>query len=93
MFHHLLPYFTLPLVFLLTPCLTKDIPKELQDPALFCDGCFATVTEVSADLVNRQAKRVKLKTRINTALDNVCHTDKLRAYKFSPPTQVIVILD
>ena len=29
-----------------------------------------------------------LKTRLERSLDSVCSTDRLRAYKFSPPTQL-----
>merc|ERR1719315_496345 len=33
-------------------------------------------------------KGEKLKSRIEKSLAGVCSTDRLRAYKFSPPTQV-----
>ena len=61
--------------------------SNLDDPALFCDGCFALVSEVVKDMSDNSAKQ-KLQARIDQSLDNVCITDRLRSYKFSPPTQV-----
>merc|ERR1712123_504914 len=60
--------------------------SNLADPVLFCDGCFALVSEVEKDM--SLSKGQKLNTRIEKSLSGVCSTDKLRAYKFSPPTQV-----
>merc|ERR1719427_2651930 len=74
--------FFLPLVELKT----DDPFKNLNDPVLFCDGCFALVSEVQKDMMS--SKGSKLDTRIDSSLDSVCSTDRLRAYKFSPPTQV-----
>ncbi|TRY71717.1 hypothetical protein TCAL_06078 [Tigriopus californicus] len=61
----------------------KPVPSELKDPFLFCDACYATITEVTAMMV--QSKGSKLKQRIKTALDSVCSTDHLRRYILSPP--------
>merc|ERR1712089_67125 len=41
---------------------------------------------VQKDMVG--SKGSKLNTRIERSLSSVCSTDRLRAYKFSPPTQV-----
>merc|ERR1711892_1375435 len=60
--------------------------SNLADPVLFCDGCFALVSEVEKDMSLSKGK--KLNNRIETSLSGVCSTDKPRAYKFSPPTQV-----
>ena len=60
--------------------------SNLDDPVLFCDGCFALVSEVVSDMLDNTAKQ-KLQTRIDKSLD-VCNTDRLRSYMFSPPTQV-----
>merc|ERR1711872_1025703 len=60
--------------------------SNLDDPVLFCDGCFALVSEVEKDMSMNKGQ--KLNTRIEKALSGVCSTDRLRAYKFSPPTQV-----
>merc|ERR1711892_1599998 len=60
--------------------------SNLADPVLFCDGCFALVSEVEKDM--SLSKGQKLNTRIENSLSDVCSTDRLRAYKFSPPTQV-----
>merc|ERR1712013_299862 len=60
--------------------------SNLDDPVLFCDGCFALVSEVEKDMSMNKGE--KLNTRIEKTLSGVCTTDRLRAYKFSPPTQV-----
>ena len=60
--------------------------SNLDDPVLFCDGCFALVSEVEKDMSVNTGQ--KLNTRIEKTLSGVCSTDRLRAYKFSPPTQV-----
>ena len=60
--------------------------SNLDDPVLFCDGCFALVSEVEKDMSLNKGQ--KLNTRIEKTLSGVCSTDRLRAYKFSPPTQV-----
>ena len=60
--------------------------SNLDDPVLFCDGCFALVSEVEKDMSMNKGE--KLNTRIEKTLSGVCSTDRLRAYKFSPPTQV-----
>jgi len=65
---------------------SNDPLKNLRDPVLFCDGCFAVVSELQKDMV--ASKGEKLDARVNQGLDGICSTDKLRAYKFSPPTQV-----
>ena len=60
--------------------------SNLDDPVLFCDGCFAMVSEIEKSLSVRSGQT--LKARIEKSLGSVCTTDKLRSYKFSPPTQV-----
>merc|ERR1712150_390 len=60
--------------------------SNLDDPVLFCDGCFALVSEIEKDMSVRSGET--LKTRLERSLTNVCSTERLRAYKFSPPTQV-----
>ena len=59
----------------------------LADPELFCDGCFALMSELAGDMAASMGS-LGLAARIEAALSGVCHTDRLRAYKFSPPTQV-----
>jgi len=44
------------------------------------------VSEIEKDMSSNHGR--KLMERIETSLMNVCSTDRLRAYKFSPPTQV-----
>merc|ERR1712215_68236 len=43
-------------------------------------------SEIENDMSSNHGR--KLMERIETSLAGVCSTDKLRAYKFSPPTQV-----
>ena len=62
--------------------------SNLDDPVLFCDGCFALVSEVEKDMSGSRLSGEKLQARITTSLAGVCSTDRLRAYMFSPPTQV-----
>ena len=65
----------------------KKEKSNLDDPVIFCDGCFALVSEVVKDMSDNTHKQT-LQTRIEQSLNNVCSTDRLRAYMFSPPTQV-----
>ena len=44
------------------------------------------MSEVEKDMSMNKGQ--KLNTRIEKTLSGVCSTDRLRAYKFSPPTQV-----
>ena len=44
------------------------------------------MSEVEKDMSLNKGQ--KLNTRIEKTLSGVCSTDRLRAYKFSPPTQV-----
>merc|ERR1719376_1690348 len=74
--------------------LSNNPSANLRDPVLFCDGCYAVVSELQQDMV--ASKGEKLEARIDQGLAGVCSTEKLRAYKFSPPTQVktcLAILD
>ena len=79
----------LPLLFLffhLSHCGSNSEISDLKDPVLFCDGCFAMVSELEKDMASNRGQ--KLSKRIESSLEAVCSTDRLRAYKFSPPTQV-----
>ena len=49
---------------------------NLDDPVLFCDGCFAMVSEIEKSLSVRTGQT--LKARIENSLTSVCSTDKLR---------------
>ena len=71
----------------------KELPKELRDPSMFCEGCFGTISEVSEMMEEAAAaaeKDSKLNARIEKVLGRVCHTDNLRKYVFSPPKMVKV---
>ena len=74
----------------------KELPKELRDPSMFCEGCFGTISEVSAMMEEEAAataeKGSKLNARIEKVLGRVCHTDHLRKYVFSPPKMVKVMV-
>ena len=61
----------------------KELPKDLKDPVLFCEGCYGTMYEIDNFMTN--LKHEKLGKRIENTLDQVCHTDNLRKYVFSPP--------
>ena len=50
--------------------------SNLDDPVLFCDGCFALASEIEKDLAVNTGQT--LKTRIETSLGAVCSTDRLR---------------
>merc|ERR1712179_327274 len=76
----------LPLAIINIVCINAGDSSNLDDPVLFRDGCFALVSEVEKDM--SMNKGLKLNTRIEKTLSGVCSTDRLRAYKFSPPTQV-----
>ena len=67
----------------------KTLPKELQDSAIFCDGCYGTISEIRT-MMERSKGRKDLKVRIKEALKSVCSTDILRRYLFSPPKMVKV---
>jgi len=71
-----------------TLALGGEKSSALDDPTLFCDGCFALVSELEKDMSGSAASGLNLKTRIENSLSGVCSTERLRAYKFSPPTQV-----
>ena len=70
----------------------KELPKELRDPSMFCEGCFGTISEVSEMMEEAAAaeKDSELNARIEKVLGRVCHTDNLRKYVFSPPKMVKV---
>ena len=70
----------------------KELPRELRDPSMFCEGCFGTISEVSAMMEEAAAaeKDSELNARIDKVLGRVCHTDNLRKYVFSPPKMVKV---
>ena len=67
----------------LSTVMSLDMPKELQDPVLFCEGCYGTMYEVDQLMIN--LKHLKLERRVQDTLRDVCHTDNLRKYVFSPP--------
>lgn len=71
-------------------CADKELPKELRDPSMFCEGCFGTISEVSALMEEAAGNGSKLSDRIEKVLGTVCHTDNLRKYVFSPPKMVKV---
>ena len=62
---------------------TANLPKDLQDPVLFCEGCYGTMYEI--DNIMIELKHLKLVERVREAMDKVCSTDLLRKYVFSPP--------
>ena len=68
----------------------KELPKELRDPSMFCEGCFGTISEVSEMMAAAAEKDSELNARIEKVLGRVCHTDNLRKYVFSPPKMVKV---
>ncbi len=59
------------------------LPKDLSDPVLFCEGCYGVMHEINFFMETHTDQ--KLIPRIQNALDEVCHTDHLRKYVFSPP--------
>ena len=62
---------------------STDLPKDLSDPVLFCEGCYGTMYEIDRMMIN--FKHLRLEQRVNKSLAEVCHTDNLRKYVFSPP--------
>ena len=66
----------------------EELPKELRDPTMFCEGCFGTISEVTEMM--EAEKGHNLNARIDKVLAKVCHTDNLRKYVFSPPKMVKV---
>ncbi|XP_023332113.1 uncharacterized protein LOC111704190 isoform X2 [Eurytemora carolleeae] len=61
-------------------------PPGLTDKVLFCDGCFAMISEIFEDL--ETFRELAGNTRlIEETLANICDHQRLRRYKFSPPTQ------
>ena len=60
-----------------------DLPKDLSDPVLFCEGCYGTMYEIDRMITN--LKHMRLEERVGKTLAEVCHTDNLRKYVFSPP--------
>ena len=67
----------------LTSSSESELPKDLKDSVLFCEGCYGTMYEL--DNMMTDLKHLKLNQRVQTALEEVCHTDNLRKYVFSPP--------
>ena len=67
----------------------KDLPKELQDPTLFCEGCYGTIVEIT-QMMHKSRGRKDLKLRVNEAFGKVCQNDNLKKYVFSPPKMVKV---
>lgn len=61
----------------------QDLPKELSDQVLYCEGCYGTMMEIDEFMI--RLKHETLNTRIELTLDGVCSTDLLRKYVFSPP--------
>ncbi len=78
MYKLILPFLLISLVFS-----EDELPKDLSDPVLYCEGCYGVMFEIDAFMV--RLKHEKLETRVKKALDQVCHTDHLRKYVFSPP--------
>ena len=62
---------------------STDLPKDLSDPVLFCEGCYGTMYEIDGMMI--QLKHLRLKQRVGKALAEVCDYDKLDKYVFSPP--------
>ena len=61
----------------------SELPKDLKDPVLFCEGCYGSMYEIDAFMI--KLKHETLKNRIANTLNEVCQTDNLRKYVFSPP--------
>jgi hypothetical protein len=75
----------------ISPALATDLPPELRDAGLFCEGCYAAAVEMRHILTSTAAASQKLKQRVSVALDSVCSTELLRRYVFSPPKMSKVI--
>ena len=52
--------------------------NNLEDPVLFCDGCFALASELHKDLSSSAGAGLKLRERVEASLAAVCSTDRLR---------------
>ena len=52
--------------------------NNLEDPVLFCDGCFALASELHKDLSSTAGAGLKLRERVEASLAAVCSTDRLR---------------
>ena len=77
-------FYSLAAIFILPSIsVSSDLPKDLKDPVLFCEGCYGTMYELDNMMIS--LKNLKLDQRIQGALEKVCHTDNLRKYVFSPP--------
>merc|ERR1712018_605972 len=61
----------------------SSLPKDLQDPVLFCEGCYGTMYEIDNMMID--LKHLKLTERVKQTMDSVCSNDILRKYVFSPP--------
>ena len=53
--------------------------NNLEDPVLFCDGCFALASELHKDLSSTAGAGLKLRERVEASLAAVCSTDRLRS--------------
>lgn len=60
-----------------------ELPADLRDPVLFCEGCYGVMYEIDALMI--KLKHLKLNDRVAQAMDQVCSNDNLRKYVFSPP--------
>lgn len=67
-----------------------ELPQELSDPVLYCEGCYGAMYEIDNLMTN--LKHEKLDKRIELTLEKLCHTDNLRKYVFSPPKMAKVIM-
>ena len=56
----------LPLAIINIVCINAGDSSNLDDPVLFCDGCFALVSEVEKDMSMNMGQ--KLNTRIEKTL-------------------------
>ena len=68
----------------------SSLPKDLQDPVLFCEGCYGTMYEIDNMMID--LKHLKLTERVKQTMDSVCSNDILRKYVFSPPKMTKVSL-
>ena len=64
-------------------CTKSDLPQDLKDSVLFCEGCYGTMYEIDNMMI--ELKHLKLTERVRESIHTVCSTDLLRKYVFSPP--------
>ena len=68
----------------------SDLPQDLKDPVLFCEGCYGTMYEIDNMMI--ELKHLKLTERVRQTINTVCTTELLRKYVFSPPKMTKVSL-